>query len=106
MAFRPGSGPISSSILKTVRSGGLLALNGMEGCGCVRVQGLKPGAAGHELVSHPFETIRAGFVEKVFCGFEADAGVTLIGDFSTDQLLNARIILNDCNTKSLGGLLH
>ena len=52
------------------------------------------------------ETIRAGFVEKVFCGSEADAGVPLIDDFSTDQLLDARIILHDCNTKSLGGLLH
>ena len=51
MAFRPGSGPISSSILKTVRSGELLALNAMEGCGCVRVQGLKPGAAGLELAA-------------------------------------------------------
>ena len=32
-----------------------------------------------------------------------DAGVPLICDFSTDQLLNARVILHDCNTKSLGG---
>jgi hypothetical protein len=53
MAFRPGSGPISSSILKTVRFGGLLALKAMEGFVCVRVQGPKPGAAGPELVSHP-----------------------------------------------------
>ena len=30
----------------------------------------------------------------------------ITGDFSTDQLLNTRIILHDCNTKSLGGLLH
>gem|GEM_PF-3945404 len=60
----------------------------------------------HQVQQQQIETIRAGFVEKVFCGPEADAGVPLIGDFSTDQLLNARIIFHDCNTKSLGGLLH
>ena len=60
----------------------------------------------HQVQQQQIETIGAGFVEKVFCGPEADAGVPLIGDFSADQLLNARIIFHDCNTKSLGGLLH
>ena len=53
MAFRHGSGLISLSILKTVRSGRLQALNAMEAFGCVRVQGPKPGDAGPEVVSHP-----------------------------------------------------
>jgi hypothetical protein len=48
----------------------------------------------------------ACFDEKVFCGTEADAGVPLIGDFSADQLLNAWVILHDCNMQSLGGLHH
>ena len=60
----------------------------------------------HQVQQQQIETIRTGFVEKVFCGPEAEAGVPLIGDFSADQLLNSRIIFHDCNTKSLGGLLH
>ena len=39
-------------------------------------------------------------------GSEAGAGVPLIADFSIDQLLDARVILHGCNSKSLGGLLH
>ena len=67
---------------------------------------LRGGGAAVPIQQQQIETIGAGFVEKVFCGPEADAGVPLIGDFSTDQLLNARIIFHDCNTKSLGGLLN
>ena len=60
----------------------------------------------HQVQQQQIETIGAGFVEKVFCGSEADADMPLIRDLSTDQQLNARVILHDCNTKSLGGLLH
>ena len=60
----------------------------------------------HQVQQQQIETIGAGFVEKVFCGSEADAGVPLIGDFSTDQLLDAWVILDKCNSQSLGGLLH
>jgi len=66
----------------------------------------------HHVQQQQIETIRTGFVEKVFCGPEAEAGVPLIGDFRTDQLLKRGLSSTTATRRALGvssisaGALH